>query len=442
MGTSLLALSTYTPDGTLIAEITGSTDFQTLAQEFSCAASGNSTLVPYQNDVRGWTCFDVASVSTIGVALATGTPIFGHSCAPSVVGDGVITIEDVLLVLLAHYQIAPYNVALTTPTITAPLTDASHAARCATGDRAPVTSCENVYASDVDGSRRRALDAAEPWYELALARGTSRGMWVHLSVRAPSQLVTGNVYIDGLPSTTRVVMSRFEAEHVGYEGGDPIVLYDTNHTRTLVSMANDDYMTISYNIFSSLPFGRPEIYVWVPRAELCVKPGSTLTRIHDNPSRAEHIWTSGECVRVAAPPPPPGAPPVAAGPSPSPGPSPLAPAPAPADPPPSTPAASSGGLGGGAVAGIAVAALACCACAAVALHRRGRRKQEADARTRRGRAAHRGARRAPGGVGGVAPRVVATQGVPRRGAPVPSAQRVEFAGVRRGRAMETRQNRV
>ena len=294
LGSSLFDVTLYSPDGSMISEITGTTDFQSLARAFSCAVIGNSSLVPYQSDVRGWTCFDVASVSTLGVAQALNASVFGHDCSGQTVSDGVITIEDLLVALLAHYQIVPYNVPLDTTTITAPRTDASHAARCAAAtveaQRAPDTTCDNVLLS-------RRLRETERWHALETVERTERGAWVRLSVDSASTLVTGNLYVRGLPKATRVLNGRFEdrGEVVG-AGDAPILLHDSRGTRTVVAMVSDDYVAISYDIFSALPLGRPLIYVWTPRSALCVGASSTLTRVGAAAADAQYVFADDECV--------------------------------------------------------------------------------------------------------------------------------------------------
>ena len=367
-GAGLFDLQTYTPDGTMVAEITGSTDFQTIASEFSCAIVGNSSLVSYQPDVRGWTCFDVAHVSTIGVAQNRSDVVFGTECSGHTVGDGVITIEDVLLVLLAHYNIPPYDsVPLNTTTITAPLTYDSHYERCGSGSRTPAT-CDDV-------ALRRSLQMSSVWYDFSIVTQTSwvdvegtlrTGMWVKLDVKHPSQLVTGNLYIytaddpSGISGSTNVKELDFSL-HEDYQGGgdqnvagETMVLYDPRGTSTLLSMTGRGYMSVYYKIFTSLPYGQPSIYLWTPSSSICIRHSSSLTRLHTQPSSAAYIWQEDECLYyVDSPTPPPSpkepssAPPAA--------PPPIGPTVAPADPPSLSP---SPGMSTAAIVGIVLTCIA------------------------------------------------------------------------------------
>ena len=295
----MLPVETYTPDGSLLAEVTGSYDFQRVLSHFSCVVSGNRSTPVAQEDARGWACFDVASVDTLGVAFAANASRFGRACGGERVGDGLITVEDVLVGLMGHYQIEPYRVPLTTPTITAPLLPDVYRARCDSRTRAPVDACDAV---SPRGGRRRA-QSAEPWHELRVVDERPDGMWVRLSVLAPHRLVSANLYIRHLPGDVLIRRTGFGQRAPLLRPGMPTVLLDPNGTRTTAAMASDDYLTLSFDLFSNDPFGQPRLYVWTPRAELCLEQHSTLTRVSS--ADASFVLGARQCVSRSSPWPPP-----------------------------------------------------------------------------------------------------------------------------------------
>lgn len=81
--------------------------------------SGRQPNPAINGDRRRWGCFDIASPSTLGTAVATNTPTFGQECGSETVGDGVVDIYDTLLFLYSQYSLAPYsNLPTTHKTVT------------------------------------------------------------------------------------------------------------------------------------------------------------------------------------------------------------------------------------------------------------------------------------------------------------------------------------
>jgi hypothetical protein len=333
-GSGTLNVLTYSPDGHMIAELAGGVDFNEVAHRYSCVAAGIQPTTVVQLDPRGWSCFDIAHVGTVANAMSTMTPQFGQNCSGSIVGDGQITVEDIIIVLMVHYRIPPYDgVSMAAVTITAPL--AGHSERCESSEAngtKPLATC----ASAIHG--RRMAAAFEP--TLQVRSQSPGGMWVMFTIPHPNRLASCNLYIDtasprrrlsaSMPvATTTVSNQPFENVEArkSLEGTVPAVMYDKNNTGFNYFMGADNTISGAGTLSIGGRVGQPILYVWTPSTYFCVRETSTVSRVADTVSDAVYVYPEGgTCVhrRMGPAVAPPLLPYV----------SPLSPPPAPSQPPP------------------------------------------------------------------------------------------------------------
>ena len=162
----------------MFAELAAGFDFGLNPAAFSCIAAGSQTSPYAQADLRGWTCFDIATPGTLGLAFGRGAATFGRNCSNMAVGDGLITIHDIVLNLMIRYRLPPYDVPLTTITIEAPLT--RHDDRCTEYEEGAILATQATCAEVMHDSARRQLSefVASIGTTLSIVSELPSGMWV------------------------------------------------------------------------------------------------------------------------------------------------------------------------------------------------------------------------------------------------------------------------
>lgn len=369
-GTGFLPIQTYSPDGTMLAEMIANSDLSRVISEFSCILAGARAPPAAQTNIMGYVCFDIATPGTFGRALATQQPLFGTECGGQTVGDGKITIEDVVIALMVHYSLPPYDttrVNMTSTTTTAPLT--SYTEQCALYEaHTDVNSAPVVPGATCDqvAARRRLQSGVHHTFEVV--ENKPNGMWVRLSISSPRELATATLHLKGLPVPTNAPTAHAAntwASRAAYELPPVSFLVDRQGTAFTYGITSNN--TLSGSQWSGT-FGRPTLYAWTTAMSLCIQELSTLSYI----GASDNVYTfpADECLQrtlfppPASPPPsspPPSSPPPPPSASPSPPPS-ASPSP-PASPPGSAPV---GAIVGGAVGGV----VALLVCVAVCLYRR------------------------------------------------------------------------
>jgi hypothetical protein len=330
-GPGHLNVQTGTPDDNMFAEIFSNIDFGRNASEYSCIAAGMTPPPRPQDDVRAWTCFDIAVVGSLSVALNNaGAPLtFGQTCANGdTIGDGKITADDIATALYVRYQIPPFNVSLTTPTITAPL--GSHADNCATlqsqdneGGSNGIVAAATCNDALLTVARRRAQQSLAPFARtLEVAEERPDGMWVRLRAHEPSQLVTSTLHVKSmaLPSTTNINEFAWDARDAegnlrrrDLESADAMAVLNDKHG-TAFGLSMGGYSNVLVGMQLTAPYGQPEFYFWTPQPRFCIQRTSSMSRIASTLAEAAYEWPEDECV-YATPTSPPVASPAASPPS-------------------------------------------------------------------------------------------------------------------------------
>jgi hypothetical protein len=270
-----------------MSEIVGEADLNIAKDAFSCILSNSA---PYNRDegedVRGWMCFDVASANTLVDAFNQNTARFGQDCGDGVVmGDGIIGIEDVMVVLFAHYKIPPYeNLLLNSLTTNVPT--GNHSERCDahhTEDdydnvRASVSSCSSLPSSGRRALSEDTLSPLEWGIHFEVVFHTSLGMWVQF--RSDHPLVTATLYIKGM---TNVTVSSDSGRYLrnGSLSSMEVELHDDNHSnfrwgREVKDIIEGSVDPIRYQ--KGLPFGYPSCYIWVPGHTLVILRNSRFSK--------------------------------------------------------------------------------------------------------------------------------------------------------------------
>jgi hypothetical protein len=275
-----------TPDSSLIAEQIGLVDvLGNTDAPYYCVVSGHiAEYSPLQHCLQ---CLDTAIVGSYAAALFAGTPTFGQDCSSSVdfveeqviIGDGKITMDDLLINLAMQRRIHPFDVSdiMSATTITHPISTSHHGDSCVTfesngrshGGIAPAT-CDD--AVDVPGrsSRRRALSSstAREVIEFDTLLQTEGGRWHRLVWKA--DVVSTDLYLKGVDVTrdalevSHVNSFDFDAERQEREHADRVqVVVDKRNTTFQVTLLSRNYLG-GYQF--SAPFGKPAIYMWVPKA--------------------------------------------------------------------------------------------------------------------------------------------------------------------------------
>lgn len=335
---------TYSPDGDMIAEITAKTDFLTIANSFTCTMAGTyAGSLLGQADPRGWACFDVATTATIGQAIHDDTAIFGRDdCGSETVGDGQITIEDLIVVVMSHYNIPPYNTSQSVPTITAPFATEAYANLCQTGSNGYLGCSDVLYT--VPPARRLLSQQASDLFDLRKVMETSEGMLVQLRIEEPYYVVTANLYITNLSQSTTVQelpnassWSSLTPQPESWK----VYLFRNGGTAN-VQVQSQGYVTISQYVG---PFGSAQVYIWTREMQLCIEESTSVAFNSPNAS-FHHILPETFCFtrgQPSTPPPPrpPVTPPPSTPPLPPSTPPPCPPPPLPTSPPSQPPASSS-----------------------------------------------------------------------------------------------------
>lgn len=261
----------YTSDGDMTAEFSANSNFLSIVHQYSCVISG-AIPTPIAGDTRGWACFDVATRSTIGIALSTGHPSFGQQCANGqVYGDGVITIEDVLVVLFTEYGVAPYNIPLNTPTITDIQPQWAYAQHCSEQRMVSMTCL-------TDQSRRlQKSNITYPLLSFEAVKETPHGMWVQLAMA----LYTGTMYIIG----------------ISQEAGTSAVGFGSS-TLNNVSVPGDvavQEMHPTAVVFDAQGFELQA--TWGLPGQIQIAPTLNIN-IGDDPHTILYVWTQGDSVCI------------------------------------------------------------------------------------------------------------------------------------------------
>ena len=177
-------------------------------------------------------------------------PLFGTECEDDIVGDGKITIEDVVIAMMIRYGIPPYDssrVTLNDTTTTAPLT--SYSSQCTAYEEhtdptyAPIV--PSATCDDVTTSSRRRLQSAV-FHTFEILEETAHGMWVRLSISSLRGLVSANLNIGGVAvpvSTPNVNAVNVWEDRLQYQLDPVSIVVDRNGTSFTYSVTSDNMVT-------------------------------------------------------------------------------------------------------------------------------------------------------------------------------------------------------